>query len=84
MQLYVSPFFYFHFVLRMPPFQHPTRPHETHLRPSIKNPLFEQVSQRYFLTKQICDCEKNLGVLKNKLEQMDMVIKTLQGADTAM
>lgn len=82
--VYVPPFFYLHFVLRMLPFQHPTPPHETHPGPSIENPLSEQVSRRYFLTKQIRDCEESLGVLRSELEQTDMVIKTLQGADTAM
>ena len=75
----------FHFApLKIPLFQHPTHPHETPQRPSVGNPLSEQVSRRYLLTQQIRDCEESLGTLRNELEQTDMVIKTLQGADTAM
>lgn len=70
--------------IKMPLVQHPTHPHETPPRPSIGNPLSDEVSRRHFLTQQIRDCEDNLEVLKNELEQTDLVIKTLQTTDTAM
>jgi hypothetical protein len=65
----------------MPLFQH----HPTHSpKPSMGNPIVEQLDRRDTITQRIRDCESDLGALRNELEQTDMVIQSLHGADAAM